>query len=136
MAAAAAAAIRGSYGDILLNSLQIRHVTVILRGHTSRTGKDLEKDDNDSRRQRRTLLPVEADLQKMSQAGDESSSSDEKELEVEKEQPICALAPTVYTRDEGSTDVTSSPAFQCLDEVSCTLVFLVTTMHIVSKSNN
>lgn len=76
------------------------------------------------------------DLQKMSQAGDESSSSDEKELEVEKEQPICALAPTVYTRDEGSTDVTSSPAFQCLDEVSCTLVFLVTTMHIVSKSNN
>lgn len=25
-----------------------------------RTGKDLEKDDNDSRRQRRTLLPVEA----------------------------------------------------------------------------
>ncbi|XP_040521576.1 coiled-coil domain-containing protein 146 isoform X2 [Gallus gallus] len=56
-------------------------------------------------------------LQKMSQAGDESSSSDEKELEVEKEQPICALAPTVYTRDEGSTDVTSSPAFQCLDEL-------------------
>ncbi|XP_072211174.1 coiled-coil domain-containing protein 146 [Excalfactoria chinensis] len=53
----------------------------------------------------------------MSQDGDESSSSDEKELEVEEEQPICALAPTVYTRDEGSTDVTSSPAFQCLDEL-------------------
>ncbi|XP_021240187.1 coiled-coil domain-containing protein 146 isoform X4 [Numida meleagris] len=56
-------------------------------------------------------------LQKMSQAGDESSSSDDTELEVEKEQPICALAPTVYTRDEGSTDVSSSPAFQCLDEL-------------------
>ncbi|XP_021240180.1 coiled-coil domain-containing protein 146 isoform X2 [Numida meleagris] len=53
----------------------------------------------------------------MSQAGDESSSSDDTELEVEKEQPICALAPTVYTRDEGSTDVSSSPAFQCLDEL-------------------
>ncbi|XP_065599771.1 coiled-coil domain-containing protein 146 [Cyrtonyx montezumae] len=53
----------------------------------------------------------------MSQADDESSSSDDKELEVEKEQPICALAPTVYSRDEGSTDVTSSPAFQCLDEL-------------------
>lgn len=75
------------------------------------------------------------DFQRMSQAGDESSSSDEEELEVEKEQPICALAPTVYTRDERSTDVTSSPAFQCLDEVSCTLVFLATAVHIMSKSN-
>ncbi|XP_032298218.1 coiled-coil domain-containing protein 146 isoform X2 [Coturnix japonica] len=56
-------------------------------------------------------------LQKMSEVGDESSSSDEEELEVEKEEPICALAPTVYTRDEVSTDVTSSPAFQCLDEL-------------------
>ncbi|XP_021240186.1 coiled-coil domain-containing protein 146 isoform X3 [Numida meleagris] len=88
-----------------------------VEGGYDRTGKDLEKDDKDSGRQRRTLLPVGADLQKMSQAGDESSSSDDTELEVEKEQPICALAPTVYTRDEGSTDVSSSPAFQCLDEL-------------------
>ncbi|XP_054673471.1 coiled-coil domain-containing protein 146 isoform X2 [Grus americana] len=53
----------------------------------------------------------------MSQAGEESSSSSDTELEIEKEQPICALAPTVYSRDEGSTDVTASPAFQCLDEL-------------------
>nr|XP_013035860.2 coiled-coil domain-containing protein 146 isoform X1 [Anser cygnoides]XP_047924370.1 coiled-coil domain-containing protein 146 isoform X1 [Anser cygnoides] len=53
----------------------------------------------------------------MSQAGEESSSSSDTELEIEEEQPICALAPTVYTRDEGSTDVTASPAFQCLDEL-------------------
>ncbi|KAM6383305.1 coiled-coil domain-containing protein 146 [Alca torda] len=57
------------------------------------------------------------ELQTMSQAGEESSSSSDTELETEKEQPICALAPTVYSRDEGSTDVTASPAFQCLDEL-------------------
>ncbi|XP_035178440.1 coiled-coil domain-containing protein 146 isoform X2 [Oxyura jamaicensis] len=53
----------------------------------------------------------------MSQAGEESSSSSDTELEIEEEQPICALAPTVYARDERSTDVTASPAFQCLDEL-------------------
>ncbi|XP_052644905.1 coiled-coil domain-containing protein 146 isoform X3 [Harpia harpyja] len=53
----------------------------------------------------------------MSQAGEESSSSSDTELEIKKEQPICALAPTVYSRDEGSTDVTASPAFRCLDEL-------------------
>nr|XP_038023359.1 coiled-coil domain-containing protein 146 [Anas platyrhynchos] len=57
-----------------------------------------------------------AELQKMSQAGEDSSSSDT-ELEIKEEQPICALAPTVYAQDEGSTDVTASPAFQCLDEL-------------------
>ncbi|XP_010154472.1 PREDICTED: coiled-coil domain-containing protein 146, partial [Eurypyga helias] len=55
-------------------------------------------------------------LQTMSQAGEESSSSSDTELEIE-EQPICALAPSVHSRDEGSTDVTASPAFQCLDEL-------------------
>ncbi|KFV42878.1 Coiled-coil domain-containing protein 146 [Tyto alba] len=53
----------------------------------------------------------------MSQTGEESSSSSDTEVEIGKEQPICALAPTVYSRDEGSTDVTASPAFQCLDEL-------------------
>ncbi|KAM6287685.1 coiled-coil domain-containing protein 146 [Spheniscus humboldti] len=53
----------------------------------------------------------------MSQAGEESSSSSDTDLEIEKGQPICALAPTVYSQDEGSTDVTASPAFQCLDEL-------------------
>ncbi|KFP63816.1 Coiled-coil domain-containing protein 146 [Cariama cristata] len=53
----------------------------------------------------------------MSCAGEESSSSSDTELEIETEQPICALAPTVYSRDEGSIDVTASPAFQCLDEL-------------------
>lgn len=71
----------------------------------------------------------------MSQAGEESSSSSDTELEIKKEQPICALAPTVYSRDEGSTDVTASPAFQCLDEVPCTPTFSI-TVHTVSKSIN
>ncbi|KAM9245626.1 LOW QUALITY PROTEIN: coiled-coil domain-containing protein 146 [Leptosomus discolor] len=53
----------------------------------------------------------------MSKAGEEISSSSDTELEIEKEQPICALAPTVYSRDEASADVTASPAFQCLDEL-------------------
>ncbi|XP_069736276.1 coiled-coil domain-containing protein 146 [Phaenicophaeus curvirostris] len=53
----------------------------------------------------------------MSQAGEESSCSSDTELEMEKEQPVCAPAPTVYSRDEGSTDVTTSPAFQCLNEL-------------------
>ncbi|XP_068023466.1 coiled-coil domain-containing protein 146 isoform X6 [Melanerpes formicivorus] len=52
----------------------------------------------------------------MSQASGESSCSSDTELEIE-EQPICALAPTVYSQDEGSTDVTASPAFQYLDEL-------------------
>lgn len=71
----------------------------------------------------------------MSQAGEESSSSSDTELEIKKEQPICALAPTVYSRDEGSTDVTASPAFQCLDEVPCTPAFSI-TVHTVFKSIN
>ncbi|XP_027752318.1 coiled-coil domain-containing protein 146 isoform X2 [Empidonax traillii] len=44
----------------------------------------------------------------MSQAGEESSSATENEQQ---------LTPTIYNRDEGSTDVTASPAFQCLDEI-------------------
>ncbi|XP_071659556.1 coiled-coil domain-containing protein 146 [Patagioenas fasciata] len=53
----------------------------------------------------------------MSQTGEESSSSSDTESEIETEQLICTLAPTVYSRDEGSIDVTASPAFQCLDEL-------------------
>ncbi|KAK2514545.1 hypothetical protein Q9233_014913 [Columba guinea] len=54
----------------------------------------------------------------MSQTGEESSSSSDTESEIENEQLICTLAPTVYSRDEGSIDVAASPAFQCLDEKS------------------
>ncbi|KAM9388460.1 LOW QUALITY PROTEIN: coiled-coil domain-containing protein 146 [Phaethornis superciliosus] len=53
----------------------------------------------------------------MNQSSEETSSSSDTELETEKEEPVCALSPTVYSRDEGSTDVTASPAFQCLDEL-------------------
>ncbi|KFU92740.1 Coiled-coil domain-containing protein 146 [Chaetura pelagica] len=54
----------------------------------------------------------------MSQAGEESSSSSSTELEIEKEEePVCDLAPSICSGDEGSTDVTASPAFQCLDEL-------------------
>ncbi|XP_064905190.1 coiled-coil domain-containing protein 146 isoform X7 [Columba livia] len=53
----------------------------------------------------------------MSQTGEESSSSSDTESEIENEQLICTLAPTVYSRDEGSIDVAASPAFQCLDEL-------------------
>ncbi|KAK2535580.1 hypothetical protein Q9966_006802 [Columba livia] len=56
------------------------------------------------------------ELQAMSQTGEESSSSSDTESEIENEQLICTLAPTVYSRDEGSIDVAASPAFQCLDE--------------------
>ncbi|KAM6301719.1 coiled-coil domain-containing protein 146 [Podargus strigoides] len=52
----------------------------------------------------------------MSEAAEESSSSSETELEI-KEQSVWAVAPTVYNRDERSTDVTESPAFHCLDEL-------------------
>ncbi|XP_017666922.1 PREDICTED: coiled-coil domain-containing protein 146 isoform X3 [Lepidothrix coronata] len=48
----------------------------------------------------------------MSQAGEESSSVTEFATENEQQ-----LTPTIYSRDEGSTDVTASPAFQCLDEL-------------------
>lgn len=70
----------------------------------------------------------------MSQAGEDSSSSDT-ELEIKEEQPICALAPTVYAQDEGSTDVTASPAFQCLDEVPCTLSFSIYSSAYCVKNN-
>ncbi|XP_064512474.1 coiled-coil domain-containing protein 146 isoform X7 [Pseudopipra pipra] len=48
----------------------------------------------------------------MSQTGEESSSVTEFATENEQQ-----LTPTIYSRDEGSTDVTASPAFQCLDEL-------------------
>ncbi|XP_033919248.1 coiled-coil domain-containing protein 146 [Melopsittacus undulatus] len=54
------------------------------------------------------------ELQMMSEAGEESSSDTESAIE---EQSICGIVPTVYSQDEGSTDVTASPAFQCLDEL-------------------
>ncbi|XP_065522827.1 coiled-coil domain-containing protein 146 isoform X2 [Lathamus discolor] len=63
----------------------------------------------------------------MSEAGKESSSSSDAESAIE-EQSICGIVPTVYSQDEGSTDVTASPAFQCLDElfsagkITCTRV--------------
>ncbi|XP_071590097.1 coiled-coil domain-containing protein 146 isoform X1 [Heliangelus exortis] len=53
----------------------------------------------------------------MNQSSEESSSSSDTELGTEKEEPVCAVSPTVYSRDEGSTDVTTSPAFQYLDEL-------------------
>ncbi|XP_027495372.1 coiled-coil domain-containing protein 146 isoform X5 [Corapipo altera] len=56
--------------------------------------------------------PVTAELKTMSQAGEESSSVTEFATENEQQ-----LTPTIYSRDEGSTDVTASPAFQCLDEL-------------------
>lgn len=61
----------------------------------------------------------------MSQTGEESSSSSDTESEIENEQLICTLAPTVYSRDEGSIDVAASPAFQCLDEVPCATAFSI-----------
>ncbi|NWZ38157.1 CC146 protein, partial [Brachypodius atriceps] len=33
------------------------------------------------------------------------------------ESPTCALSPTAPSQEEGATDVTASPAFQCLDEL-------------------
>ncbi|XP_061222353.1 coiled-coil domain-containing protein 146-like isoform X4 [Neopsephotus bourkii] len=56
------------------------------------------------------------ELQMMSEAGEESSSSSDTESAIE-EQSTCGIVPTVYSQDEGSTDVTASPAFQCLDEL-------------------
>ncbi|XP_063998612.1 coiled-coil domain-containing protein 146 isoform X2 [Pogoniulus pusillus] len=53
----------------------------------------------------------------MSQASEESSSDTGLDIE---DQPVCALSPTVHSRDEGSTDVTASPAFQFLDELFST----------------
>ncbi|KQK74711.1 hypothetical protein AAES_169272 [Amazona aestiva] len=57
----------------------------------------------------------------MSEAGEESSSSSDAESSVE-EPSICGIVPTVYSQDEGSTDVTASPAFQCLDEIDELLI--------------
>ncbi|XP_066038919.1 coiled-coil domain-containing protein 146 [Chamaea fasciata] len=51
----------------------------------------------------------------MSQA-DEGSPTDT-ELAAENESPTCALTPTAPSQEEGPTDITASPAFQCLDEL-------------------
>ncbi|XP_063998613.1 coiled-coil domain-containing protein 146 isoform X3 [Pogoniulus pusillus] len=61
--------------------------------------------------------PRSGELQTMSQASEESSSDTGLDIE---DQPVCALSPTVHSRDEGSTDVTASPAFQFLDELFST----------------
>ncbi|XP_071406180.1 coiled-coil domain-containing protein 146 [Pithys albifrons albifrons] len=50
----------------------------------------------------------------MSQAGEESASSSDTGSTAEDEHQ---LTPAIYSQDEGSTDVTASPAFQCLDEL-------------------
>uniref|UniRef100_A0ACB8FPR9 Uncharacterized protein n=1 Tax=Sphaerodactylus townsendi TaxID=933632 RepID=A0ACB8FPR9_9SAUR len=55
----------------------------------------------------------------MSDDEDARSMFSESEPEPEpeySEDPIYAKAPTIDFRDEGSIDVASSPAFQCLDE--------------------
>ncbi|KAM7057348.1 coiled-coil domain-containing protein 146 [Acridotheres tristis] len=51
----------------------------------------------------------------MSQA-DEGGPTDT-ELAAENESPTCVLTPTAPSQEEGPTDVTASPAFQCLDEL-------------------
>ncbi|KAM4902084.1 coiled-coil domain-containing protein 146 [Sylvia borin] len=51
----------------------------------------------------------------MSQA-DEGSPTDT-ELATENESPTSALTPTAPSQEEGPTDITASPAFQCLDEL-------------------
>ncbi|XP_073184662.1 coiled-coil domain-containing protein 146 isoform X3 [Lepidochelys kempii] len=51
----------------------------------------------------------------MSDAGEESSSSSDSE--TEKKEPIYAIPPSINIQDEGSIDVTASPAFQFLDEL-------------------
>lgn len=55
---------------------------------------------------------------------DEGSSTDT-EPATENESPPCALSPTAPGQEEGPTDITASPAFQCLDEVPCAPAFSV-----------
>ncbi|XP_025048306.1 coiled-coil domain-containing protein 146 isoform X2 [Alligator sinensis] len=48
---------------------------------------------------------------------EENTSSSDSEPETEREEPIYAIAPSINIQDEGSIDVTASPAFQFLDEL-------------------
>lgn len=59
----------------------------------------------------------------MSQA-DEGSATDT-ELATEDESPTSVLSPAASSQEEGPTDLTASPAFQCLDEVPCVPDFSV-----------
>lgn len=59
----------------------------------------------------------------MSQAGEGSPT--DTELATENESPTLAPTPAAHSQDEGPTDVTASPAFQCLDEVPCAPAFSV-----------
>ncbi|XP_058718379.1 coiled-coil domain-containing protein 146-like [Poecile atricapillus] len=48
--------------------------------------------------------------------GDEGNPTDT-ELAAENESPTCVLPPAAPSQEEGPTDITASPAFQCLDEL-------------------
>lgn len=48
--------------------------------------------------------------------------------------PIYAIAPTIHIHDEGSVDVATSPAFQCLDEVGDSPFLLVSRLNGIVKS--
>ncbi|XP_019365009.1 PREDICTED: coiled-coil domain-containing protein 146 [Gavialis gangeticus] len=48
---------------------------------------------------------------------EENTSSSDSEPETEREEPIYAIAPSINIQDEGSIDVTASPAFQFLNEL-------------------
>ncbi|GCB68055.1 hypothetical protein scyTo_0013775, partial [Scyliorhinus torazame] len=45
----------------------------------------------------------------------------EEEIDEDEEETITAVAPAVVFQEEELADVTTSPAFQCLDEVSSLL---------------
>lgn len=61
----------------------------------------------------------------MSQAAEGSPS--DPELAIENVPPARPLTPAAPGQEEGPTDKTASPAFQCLDEVPCAPAFSVCT---------
>ena len=75
-----------------------------------------EKEEEEEEKGEETSRMKEGQLSKVVE-GDELSKVEEEE-EVDYSPAIAPLSPKVLKQEENQVEVSSSPAFQCLDEVS------------------
>ena len=65
----------------------------------------------------------------------EDKDEEEGEQSTEYNAPISALPPRVVPQEESQMEVSSSPAFQCLDDVSSALAFLMQICKFLKLTN-
>lgn len=66
-------------------------------------------------------------------SGEEEPREEEEEPSQRYTQPLSALPPRVVQQEESQVEVSASPAFQCLDEVSFIINYLFTGLEITCQ---